>query len=138
MINGRTVADIADIEVSDLVLSFVNAVNTANRILNEDPPSSLSVTRFEVDMRLTGTIRPPAGGQSPVRFNLIPASAGRFRVDDLTLRPVEPAVLHVFQPSDRELLLPLSRTESQQIGIRAAIETVPAVQRAQGGQHAHR
>jgi hypothetical protein len=118
----------ADVDLSEFIVSIANSVSEANSILNQDPQSSMAITRFEVDASLTAVISVPARQEQSPSFTLRrEAASGLYRVADFSVRRIPAAKLAYLQPSLLEAFLPGSQTRTAQVQIRALMEAVPKV-----------
>ena len=118
----------ADVDLSEFIVAIANSVSEANSILNQDPQSSMAITRFEVDASLTAILSVPARTEQPPTFTLRPlATSGAYRVADFSLRRIAGAKLAYLQPSLLEAILPTSQTQTARVQIRATMEAIPKV-----------
>lgn len=116
----------ADVNLSEFIVAVANSVSQANEILNDDPQSSMTITRFEVDTVLTATLTVPTRAVTPLKFNLRPEARSRFRVVEFQPQQLGEAQLAQYlQPTLFEAMLPATQTQTARIEIRSVIEAVP-------------
>ena len=119
---------VADVDLSQIIVSIANAVSDANAVLNTDPQSTMAITRFEVNTTFTAVLSTPFTVEGPTAFSLRRESSEFFRVEDFAPAHVPGArFVELLQPSLHEAVLPSARTETARVQIKAVIETVPQV-----------
>lgn len=118
----------ADVDLSEFIVAIANSVSEANTILNQDPQSSMAITRFEVDASLTAILSVPVQPRQASSFTLKQAaSSGLYRIEEFTVRRTAGAKLAYLQPSLREAFLPSSQTQTARVQVRALMEAIPKV-----------
>lgn len=117
--------------LSDIIVSVAEGVSEANRVLNEDPQSTLAISRFNIDTSLYASLSVPRERASVdiASYGLRDAEAGTYRVD----RPegaIRPARLENWiRPKLADTaLLGGSETRSARVQIEATLEAVPNVE----------
>lgn len=117
-----------DVDLSEFIVAIANSVSEANAILNQDPQSSMAITRFEVDASLTAILSVPVQPQQSSSFSLKrEAASGMYRVEAFNLRRSAGAKLAYLQPSLREAFLPTAQTQTARVQVRALMEAIPKV-----------
>lgn len=117
--------------LSDIIVSVAEGVNEANRVLNEDPQSTLAISRFNIDTSLYASLSVPRERASAevATYGLRATEAGTYRID----RPegaIRPARLQNWiRPKLTDTaLLRGNETRSARVQIEATLEAVPNVE----------
>jgi hypothetical protein len=117
---------VADVDLSEIIVSLAQAVTDANVILNTDPQSTMAITRFEVNTTLIATLSVPA--RQPASGVRLIRSGKYYRVSQFTPELASAARLKEWlQPSLLEAAIPTSQSEHARLEIRAVMEAVPNV-----------
>lgn len=119
--------------LSDIIVSVAEGVNEANRVLNEDPQSTLAISRFDIDTSLYASLSMPRERDSGdvADFGLRATEEGVYRIDRPE-RAIRPARLQNWtRPRLTDIaLLRGEETKRAQVQIEATLEAVPNVESA--------
>lgn len=116
--------------LSDVIVSVAEGVNEANRVLNEDPHSQLTISQFDVETSLYASLSIPRAGRRDGidEYAISATEAGTYRIDPPS-QEIQPAMLQNWvRPKLTDTALLGERTERAEVQIGATLEAVPTVE----------